>query len=56
MISSPRASESDSYMLMVFHSPPKSYSVPSSSVTFSEPNTSIAVCCTSSLVSWPMVS
>ena len=43
-------------MLMVFQSPPKSYSVPSSSVTLWEPNTSIAVFCTSSLTSWPMVS
>mgnify|MGYP007081674938 FL=1 len=36
-ISSPNASDSESYMLMVFHSPPKSYSVPSSRVTLCEP-------------------
>ena len=46
----------ESYMLMVFHSPPKSYSVPSSSVTLWLPNTSMAVSCTSCLTSAPMVS
>ena len=43
-------------MLMVFHSPPKSYSVPSSRVTLWLPNTSMAVSCTSCLTSAPMVS
>ena len=55
-ISWPSASDSESYMLIVFHSPPRSYSVPSSSVTVELPNTSFAVFCTSSLTSAAIVS
>ena len=35
------------YISRTFHSPPKSYSVPSASVTFWEPKTSSAQNCTS---------